>query len=498
MSLPRKFNQWVGFVLLAGILGTGAAFGQSRIAYTVGLGGDNHADQWKAGLRPCYTDGPVFDSNGLVNWHMVVEASGIHSRPGHPSDGYMIYGAANVVFDLELHHDTESGPLATDAVFLSTINDGTGGDPLAPAAFAVGYCGQLNGVNGRLIDTVTWGGPRMSVHMYPRALPGQLVGQGAGYPEWNRTGDPSRLTTPGVGMGVLPTGQPGLGMVPLFEGQIDMRYCPLGTYVLKVIPAGGNNVLRGDVDMSAAVDRSSFAVAVNETTGDAITFSIAPPPAGVVGRHLFYNNSCYDGNTPGFTLDDYHAIAPDKVPLLPGGGPADGDNYSTYSRSINGILVDAYHFDRLPVWGTDLYCVTGNDWNDPFSWTDEAPPPSFIMVRPGEGVQGSDRLVLIWPDNAIPNTRWLLVGLSASDPSLGIPVDDYFIFGIAICDSNSDGMVSPTDQIAIRSHWVPPIPPVPITDPYDCNKDCRVSPTDEILARQNPTTPINRLKMITW
>lgn len=41
--------------------------------------------------------------------------------------------------------------------------------------------------------------------------------------------------------------------------------------------------------------------------------------AGVVGRHVFYNNSRFDGGTPAPTQGDDGAIAVDKQVLLPGG-----------------------------------------------------------------------------------------------------------------------------------------------------------------------------------
>src|SRR5205085_6961861 len=63
------------------------------------------------------------------------------------------------------------------------------------------------------------------------------------------------------------------------------------------------------------------------------------PTAEVVGRHLFYNHSVFDGNDRGANAADDAAVAPDKVALLPGQS-ATFDNVSNYARGINGVIVD--------------------------------------------------------------------------------------------------------------------------------------------------------------
>lgn len=512
MRSTRHVRSGIGLAVVVLALLVGQAFGASQVKYTLEIKGDNHAADWKAGTEVVYTRGSAADDqkqfNGsLLDYAVVLEAAGVHSQPGHASDGYQIYGAANVVFNLELWSADENGQpttLATDATFLSTINDGTAGDPSANAAFSLSFTPMGPSNPGRLIDTLTNGGPRMEpIFTYPTAQPGTLIGQGAGFKEWKRTGSSDVFTLAGVGMTLLPSGQAGLGVIPVAEGQIDMSNLPLGTYVLKVIPGNGNNVLRGDLAMTAATDRPAFAVAANETLGDSLVFELTDIPEcnGVMARHLFYDNSYWDGNNPGFNdanpAQDYAAIAPDKTPLLPGGGSATFQNYTSFSKGITGIMVDACNFSRAPVWGMDLYCVMGNDLNDPFTWTDEAPAPS-INVRPGEGAYGSDRLILTWPEGAIPNTRWLLVALFSADPTLGLPADDYFIFGLAKGEGSGDFTTTPTDEIGARTNPHTPLNRAPIDDVWDFNRDSLVSPTDQVIARTNPTTPLNRLKAISW
>jgi len=63
------------------------------------------------------------------------------------------------------------------------------------------------------------------------------------------------------------------------EGQIDTSQLANGTYVLKLTPGAGHNVLRGDVDLATAPPAGSpevqaFAVPANQVVGDTITFVI--------------------------------------------------------------------------------------------------------------------------------------------------------------------------------------------------------------------------------
>ena len=59
----------------------------------------------------------------------------------------------------------------------------------------------------------------------------------------------------------------------------------------------------------------------------------------VIDRHVFYNNSAWDGNSPAANAADDAAVAPDKNPLLPG-GTATFANYSSYGKGVNGVMID--------------------------------------------------------------------------------------------------------------------------------------------------------------
>ena len=75
-------------------------------------------------------------------------------------------------------------------------------------------------------------------------------------------------------------------------------------------------------------------------------------------------------------------------------------------------------------------------------WLD-APLPSAVAVRSGDGVGGSDRVSIIWPSGAIQSC-WLEVRLLAG-PDTGLTDDDVFYFASLPSDANGDGRVDVAD-----------------------------------------------------
>lgn len=267
-------------VMLASVMAVlvaGSAMGQSVVAFELELGGDNHGVGC-VGPGTAFTSGTtaeteVYAPGTQITWAARLSAAG--TQVGGNGSGFACKGAANIVFDLELRQGTEAGPLMP-VTFYSTANDGVGGCPNSAAAMTV----KVNPFNlgpGRLIDPLTGGaftgGVHMDVHTYPTAEPGTLLGMGCGYHNWSRSGGGATMTVAGVGQtsGGDPTAGP-LGVGPFFEGQIDTTGLAPGTYVLKLIPGAGVNVLRGDINLGA--NQEAFATAANQTVGDTITFTI--------------------------------------------------------------------------------------------------------------------------------------------------------------------------------------------------------------------------------
>lgn len=214
----------------------------------------------------------------------------------------------------------------------------------------------------------------------------------------------------------------------------------------------------------------------------------------VVGRQVFYNNSSFDGNNTAISAADDQAIATDKSALLPG-GTASFANYTSYSRGINGLMIDIAGLPSDALTASDFQFRVGNI-NTPGSWA-TAPAPANIVVRPGAGISGSSRVEVVWADGAIKN-QWLEVTLKAT-PYTGLDYDDTFYFGNAIGESGNSPANAIVDNLDVQGAQNNPRSagnPAPITFAYDYNRDGLVNATDEGLAASNATTAATALKLL--
>ncbi len=214
----------------------------------------------------------------------------------------------------------------------------------------------------------------------------------------------------------------------------------------------------------------------------------------VVGRHVFYNNSYWDdsGNDPSF--DDNTAIASDKAALLPG-QVANFANYTSYSRGINGVMVDIAGLpdDYTPI-PADFEFRVGND-NDPAGWSLVTAVPT-VTLRPGDGDYNSDRIAIIWDDGEICNT-WLEV--TVEHDNLGLADDDVFYYGNTVAesgDSPTDAKVTVTDLLLARNNPRSLLDDIGVTFPYDFDRDGQVDAMDVLLARNNQTSFLDALNLI--
>ena len=233
-----------------------------------------------------------------------------------------------------------------------------------------------------------------------------------------------------------------------------------------------------------AADGSTFTAVLPHNS--VTTFTAAVPAASVVGRRVFYNNSAYDGNDPAANAADDGAVAPDKQALLPG-QTATFASYASYSKGINGLMIDVRGLpaDAVPAVEDFFGFRVGNN-ADVGTWA-AAPPPTSVVLRPGAGVGGSDRLALVWADRAIANT-WLQVTVKAN-ASTGLRVPDVFYVGNAVGETGNlpanptAAAVNSADVVRTRNAQ---LRPATITSPYDHNRSGgRVNSLDVALARNN-------------
>ena len=185
-----------------------------------------------------------------------------------------------------------------------------------------------------------------------------------------------------------------------------------------------------------------------------IAKAAAPPPAAVAGRHVFYNNSAFDGNGAAADARDDAAVDAGKSALLPGQTAAAAANVTAYSRGINGVMVDVTGLPPGAVTGGLLgpedVAVRATSPAAPDAWS-AGPAPTSVTVRAGAGVGGSDRVTLVWPDGAIVN-RWVEVTLLANADTR-LPAPDVFAFGNLIGDADGSRTVNLADFGAQRQDF---------------------------------------------
>jgi hypothetical protein len=228
---------------------------------------------------------------------------------------------------------------------------------------------------------------------------------------------------------------------------------------------------------------------------DTKSFAVEVPavaPSTVSGAYVFYNNSRWDNNDGTANAADDNALATDKRPLSVG-QVAKFENYTSYSRGLNGIMID---ISRLPgtVSAADFRFLVGNK-NTPTNWSSVAAPS--VSVRQGAGVDGSDRVTLIWPDNVIQKT-WLEVTVLAT-PKTGLSQAARFYFGNAIGEagnSATDAIVDPADMLQAKANRRSLLNPAPVDFRFDYNRDKEVDPADQLIARANQTSPLSALRLI--
>lgn len=178
-----------------------------------------------------------------------------------------------------------------------------------------------------------------------------------------------------------------------------------------------------------------------------VALTVSAPPAAVVARQLFFNDSTLDGNDPSASAADDNAIATGITALLPGESDVSG-HVSGYSKGINGIMIDVSNLALPGALTTDDFEFRMGSSGDAASW-DSAPLPSQLAVRQLAG--GVERVTLIWADGAIVG-NWLRVTMKA-DVQTGLTGDDVFYFGSLPGDSNGDGAVNFADLVAVAQNY---------------------------------------------
>jgi hypothetical protein len=206
----------------------------------------------------------------------------------------------------------------------------------------------------------------------------------------------------------------------------------------------------------------------------------------VEGRHVFYNNSVWDGNSAAANAADDGAIAPDKRALLT--GQATFANYTSFGKGLNGVMVDLMNLPPGLPTAADFTFKVGNG-GSPSGWT-AGPAPASVTVRRGAGVGGSDRITLIWPDRAIQK-QWLQVGVLPTGRT-GLAGPSVFYFGNAVGETGnsiSDARVTAADALRVLGNTTAA---AGLANPFDINRDGKVGAADrlQVLANLSAVQPL--------
>jgi hypothetical protein len=166
-------------------------------------------------------------------------------------------------------------------------------------------------------------------------------------------------------------------------------------------------------------------------------------------------------------------------------------NVSSYSRGINGIMVDLADLpEGVELTADDFQFRVGNN-NSPESWA-AAPAPTAITIRGGAGEGGSDRVTITWANGAIKNT-WLEVIVAGNDSAggfntnTGLAKSHIFYLGNKIADSGTSPSADSFETTSTDAAQVFAAigPGRPITDLRDYNRDGKVTSTDAAIVFAN-------------
>ena len=256
------------------------------------------------------------------------------------------------------------------------------------------------------------------------------------------------------------------------------------------------------LNLSVPIDEDPTHNLIATATGTIVAdATLEPPPSvSVVGTNLFYKGSTRfnvtNNNLPGFSDDN--AIAPDKTAYLPGIGVATYSTVSNYSRGINGVMVDLTS-GHGAITADDFTFKVGNN-NSPSLWG-AATAPTAVTTRVGAGTGGSDRVELLWANNAIQK-QWLEVIVEGNDAlggfntNTGLASSYVFLFGHALGDTGTGNtatafVVNSTDEQSARNNPKSVLgTPALITDVNDFNRDGNVNATDQQIPRNNSTSAL--------
>ncbi len=262
----------------------------------------------------------------------------------------------------------------------------------------------------------------------------------------------------------------------LFAGDYIVEFELPADYVFTQSNAGSDDTRDSDADVRTG--RSDLI-----TLGDAEVLAHVDagmmPAFELADEHLFYNATVFDNNGATVDANDNQAIDHNIQSLQPG-QTATSVNFTSASDGITGIMIDGPNL-HIPGISADDFTFKVGNVDDTGQWTD-APAPSQVLALPGEGVDGTDRIVITFEPGSIVD-QWLQITVRF-DGQVNVAQDEVFYFGSCTGDATGDGLVDLADVFAIWNNRLNPShddqADAGLT--YDINKDGWVTIADVFAA----------------
>ncbi len=240
-----------------------------------------------------------------------------------------------------------------------------------------------------------------------------------------------------------------------------------------------------DVQIASLVNSGrAVTLNINAATGTILNDDVV----FVAGRNVFYNDSGFE------TTSGVAAALDSSKTILKANTVAQtttSANVSSYSRGINGIVLDVAGLTTTTLaTGDFIFRVAPSGATGtvtPSTWP-AAPPPSVINVTPGTATTPA-RVRLEWPNNSIQNT-WLQV-IVLANANTGLINREVFYLGHALGDvdySASGYRVSTGDVSMTRAAVGNTI--VSVSDARDIDKDRRISTNDVSFLRSRVSNTV--------
>lgn len=249
-----------------------------------------------------------------------------------------------------------------------------------------------------------------------------------------------------------------------------------GTTVLATNDDISQGVLSSQIVWTAPVAGTYFVEVDNfDIQVGTYTLEITPTVSEIVGRSIFYDGSAFDGDAGIHSENDDAALDTSKVALVEEQA-ASFDNYTGYTNGITGLFVDIKNLASTPT-ASDFEFRVGNS-ADPTTWAVLGTAPT-VGVRPGDGVDNSSRVSLIWPAGTIVD-QWVQVTVRADGPNAIVPSDDIHYWGNQRGETGNDPArttVNSGDFSAVSANYSG-FGTAPVTSAHDLNKDGRVNSGD--------------------